>query len=269
MSNWQIAAENPLARLAPYKSDEVWLRPVNGAAAHTKGPWLQAAASTPYDSGCLYIAINNDLDTSGERWFVDIAVGAAGSEQVVVSNLPIVNGSYKGPVTALFLPLAIPRGSRISVRSQSSESPARSLYMYVGIQAAHPLGLAPYTRCTTLGASEATTTYPAVAVRYGTPTYTELVSATAMRAGAVVLLTCGTTTSGYLRTQVTLATGAAGAEVPLLDGLMVARLGPGFSTQPATIGPIRCPIAAGARLSLGAVSESTSGDLRLGALLLS
>lgn len=108
-----------------------------GAVANTKTSWVQLIASTARAVREVQVLLTNpDTDSVGgdqnEKAFnVDVAVGAAGSEQIIIPNLQASRGwslsfSPDGP---LRLPLAIPAGTRISARtscSSTSTSPAEA-----------------------------------------------------------------------------------------------------------------------------------------------
>jgi hypothetical protein len=67
--------------------------------------------------------LTSDASFSTGRWFLDIAVGAAGLEQIILENLIVqVNASgdrfiqpYIGP-----LPLSLPAGTRVAARCAST-----------------------------------------------------------------------------------------------------------------------------------------------------
>lgn len=96
----------------------------SGGTANTKGSYSQITASTNAPMTGLILAIGNQHNTvrSSQSWLLDVAIGGAGSEQIVLPNLAfnastspdIVTPQTYGP-----LPLSIPAGSRIAARSQS------------------------------------------------------------------------------------------------------------------------------------------------------
>lgn len=86
--------------------------------AHTKGSYVELSASTAFDAGGILVQLGN---TSGTFDFlVDIAIGAAASEQVIVSNLLHCQNSAAVEVCPVFIPIFIPVGSRIAVRCQAT-----------------------------------------------------------------------------------------------------------------------------------------------------
>ncbi len=90
--------------------------------AHTKGSWAELVATAPFDVLMLAIAgygtATSTIDTSQ---LFDIGVGAAGSEKVVIANIPTGNSTLGLDNAApAYFPVAIPSGSRISGRLQAA-----------------------------------------------------------------------------------------------------------------------------------------------------
>lgn len=88
----------------------------NTGTTYAKGPWVQFTASTPTDT--TWVAIAAQTHTSGGVAFaIDISIGAAGSEMVVVSNLNMSGNPSRGE--RFFFPFMIPAGTRIAGRMSS------------------------------------------------------------------------------------------------------------------------------------------------------
>jgi len=101
-----------------------------GTTAHTKGAWTELTASSGAHDW-LTVAVGRSMNDGADdygRWFDDIGTGAAGSETVVVADLPFdqvcsgtfvsggpINWSPVGP-----LPVTIAAGTRLAVRAQSN-----------------------------------------------------------------------------------------------------------------------------------------------------
>jgi hypothetical protein len=95
-----------------------------GGVAHTKGAWTEITAATVQDAIWLALGVGNQRNASRvlAHWLVDIAVGAAAAEQVIVPDILIQAGSTVpliGPTT-IPLPVSVPVGSRLAVRAQCS-----------------------------------------------------------------------------------------------------------------------------------------------------
>jgi len=93
------------------------------ATANTKGAWAQLEASTPNDYVGFFgsIGTGGDGAAGGERRLVDIAMGAVSSEIILVPDL-FHNfhgiGDWNTPVMMPIFWVPIPKGSRVSARSQ-------------------------------------------------------------------------------------------------------------------------------------------------------
>lgn len=109
-----------------------------GATPNTKGAYSQITASTTADLAGLSLFLDAQGTTTGSTgsitWLVDIAVGASGSEVVVLPNLFVLGASGVGFSTIYapqvpYLPLQIPAASRISMRAActTANSPDRIL----------------------------------------------------------------------------------------------------------------------------------------------
>ena len=92
-----------------------------GVAANAKGSYAQLIASTTRD----YIGVFGAVDLLGassgvETYWIDVAVGASGSEQIIVPQW----GVYLWDVTdsnMQFIPVIIPAGTRVSARAGSAD----------------------------------------------------------------------------------------------------------------------------------------------------
>jgi len=123
----------PLQRsqtLAANTTDTTGLTIDPGASANTKGVWTALTASLPNDILSFILCFGNGADAypasyQHTRWLIDIGIGPAGQEIVVVSNLLVacdagsdtLHGNFVGPIN-----IAIPAAKRISVRAQSTET---------------------------------------------------------------------------------------------------------------------------------------------------
>lgn len=95
-----------------------------GAAAHTKGAWTTITASTTATIHELMIAAGNQSNpvAAAAQWLADIGVGAAGSERILLADYRLHATLQETLVPSMspLLPVSIPPGSRLAVRSQCS-----------------------------------------------------------------------------------------------------------------------------------------------------
>lgn len=97
----------------------------DATTAHTVGAWAQLSAATTYDAYGVTVSIANlgTAASTNTRSLVNIAIGAAASEQTIIPNLicgqaGAWNSSSIGPVMYHF-PIRIPQGTRIAANLQS------------------------------------------------------------------------------------------------------------------------------------------------------
>lgn len=96
---------------------------VSITAANTKGAYSELIASAPYDAGGL---VFDAFFGSTYGWLFDIALGALGSERVVVPNIMIGTSALQ----RFYFPVQIPAGSRVSVAGQCNFNGAQTAYVH-------------------------------------------------------------------------------------------------------------------------------------------
>lgn len=94
----------------------------NSGVANTKSSWVEVVASTSEDCNGLQIVNSGATNAAGNSTGVllDVGVGAAASEVVIVPD--VLMGSRLQVVVGLFLPVFIPKGSRVALRFQSDSA---------------------------------------------------------------------------------------------------------------------------------------------------
>ena len=98
------------------------------ASANTKGSYTQLIAATTYQSYGIMVQLAGLQTTAStnQRCLVDIAIGGAGSEIVLIPDLACGNTADMGAVAGgvggamYFFPVYIPSGVRVAARSQAS-----------------------------------------------------------------------------------------------------------------------------------------------------
>jgi hypothetical protein len=108
-----------------------------GGAANTKGSYVEISSSTNHKHHYIVVGIGlqtNIIRTTGS-WLMDIAIGALGSEQIIVPDIDFSCHSLGSMITpyAIVIPIQVPAGSRIAVRLQSSITDASDRLMDVVI----------------------------------------------------------------------------------------------------------------------------------------
>lgn len=101
-----------------------------GIATNTKGVYIQITPSTTDNISALaiYSTLQNvgDIISSFTTWKLDIAIGASGSEVIVIPDIPLTANSQADSVriSAVRYPIIIPAGTRIAVRCECSSNSA-------------------------------------------------------------------------------------------------------------------------------------------------
>lgn len=102
----------------------------SGGSGNSYGAWTQMVASTSVPLHALILTLGGN-DTGQVLYYLDIGVGASGSEQVILPALRCArdNGTQRlGPRVLGPLPVSIPAGTRVSARLQASQA-SRSIYV--------------------------------------------------------------------------------------------------------------------------------------------
>lgn len=110
-----------------------------GGTAHTKSSWVEVTSSShaTRDAKGFSVCWGADVscDTNNVQLW-DFAIGGAGSEQVILANVPAGQEAYRAQVDPIFAGpfwTPIPAGSRIAARMQSTTNAASSRVPRVAI----------------------------------------------------------------------------------------------------------------------------------------
>jgi len=234
--------------------------------AHTKGAWIQLIAATPYTAAELWLVFNIASTSGGADLLVDIGIGPAGQEQILVPNLMLSQPT----ITMGFgvrVPAVIPAGSRVAARVQASNTVnSPNLAAYLGVPAwTYPNGFQVFDDLgTNLGISRGTQ-IDAGAVANTKSGYVQLAAATARPyRGLLILAGNGgrIVSPGAVSFTVDIARGPAGQEQIILPDLLFrGQANNTFSPSPQ--GPFMLDLPAGERLAARAQASSAVATDRL------
>lgn len=214
----------------------------HASSANTKGSYTQLIASTARATEGMILQIRG---FNTERFLIDIAIGAAASEIVVVPNLAcaVVSNSCN----LAYIPLAIASGVRVAARVQSN-----ALSNQIQLQLFLIHGLPGLHRATTYGADTANSrgTLATASASLNTKgNYAELTASTTNP--IKILYVCsspGTTTAGSVLCDI--AVGAAGSERVIISNLYIRHATANRTNDiGGAVGPFPVDIPAGTRLS--------------------
>lgn len=107
-----------------------------GATANTKGAWAELSASTDYNAKGFILSVNFGIGgiRADSDFLLDIGVGAASSEVVLFENFHFRGNSSNDSVSPQgthFIGVAIPKGSRLVVRTASTDTDSSDRLLYV------------------------------------------------------------------------------------------------------------------------------------------
>ena len=102
---------------------------VNAGNSVKPATYTTIAAATAFGASGIYV---NIVNSSPGRWLIDVAVGAAGSEVIVIPDIAYETPRTNERANQLFFPLSIAAGSRISARARGAAA-STAVYMSVTI----------------------------------------------------------------------------------------------------------------------------------------
>lgn len=234
---------------------------------NTKGSWTEIASSTAFAADGLFVVLARS--TTARKFLVDIGIGAAAAETVLIGNIQYQSGDDPaGNCMVLPIPVAIANGTRIAARAQSNNGtgpPAVNVSVYPVATDGFPTN---WTAVTTLGADTADSTTAQIdpgAVANTKGAWTQITASTtnALR-GLVLLVSLQANQAPVLAGwKLDIGTGAAAAETVVIGDLMVNSGGnAGDLVQPAAW-PMQVAIPASTRIAVRAQCSITDATDRL------
>lgn len=239
----------------------------SSATVNNKGAWTELIASTPHASNGFYLNVRTTNSTSG---CIDIGIGPAGAEIVVVPNLWV--GTQNVVQGHVWVPIALPRGVRVAARVQSGAA-SKTFHLALaiasqnyraprGLQGAFSAGVATTATTTSTGIDPGLTANS----KGG---WTELIASTDRVTRWIVLSLhwAGVARVAETNWLVDVGMGPIGAEqVVVPDIAIVAR--DANSSNSSSITPLLVSMPAyiplGSRIAVRAQCDATSNDRNFG-----
>jgi hypothetical protein len=122
---------------------------VTAGAIGVKGAAAVISASTPFEAHGIFV--NFSTKSSAADQLVDILIGGAGVEQVLIPNIYYSAGSNSAYGKSFFFPCYIPAGSRITAKTQSATASVTCRVSVTLLQQSF-LGLPGFSKFLALGA---------------------------------------------------------------------------------------------------------------------
>lgn len=201
------------------------------ATAHVKGAWNELVASTAEDYDCLLFMFGQV--TSNTSHLIDVGIGGAGAEQVIVADLHTSQGNNTSEWFTI--PRAIPAGTRIAVRSQCSTASSQFRSAVMGVKGGflYPQGGGDIVTMGAAAADSGGTSIDSGATANTYGAWVQLAASTTGDLKAMTVRTGGknnttpTTGQGLLQIGVGAAAAEVGLfEVPLITGTALDNYGP-------------------------------------------
>lgn len=240
---------------------------VSGTVNNTKGVWAELIASTARVATGMQIDIH--VGGNGE-FLIDIGIGAAGSEQVIIPNLHAsrpTGGSRNGR-NYVFPCGLIPAGTRISARCQASDTPNSSQVLVHLLSGGFPLsGLigAVIDDIGTNTADSGGTQVDPGATANTKGAYSQLVATSTRRYRGLMVFTGsqGNLAMADARWLVDIAIGAASSEKIIIPDILFVSGSLTDIITPGAAGPFLVDIPSGTRLAARAQSDTNDATDRL------
>lgn len=234
---------------------------------HTKeATYTELIASTAFDTYFVVITFNNSAaGASNSNNLVDLAIGAAGSEEIIIANLLAgftTNTVTPGGGRSYLFPLFIPSGSRLAATSQSalvSGTVVMQVELLGGPRMPVWAGSQVITYGITTASSRGVLRTPGSSGAEGA--WGEIAAATSQDHEALVLGAQGTNTDTNMTTNGILwdvGIGAAAAEEAIAENLPYMTHSSETTGQQRPWLPIYLPIPSGTRLSVRGSASGTA-----------
>lgn len=193
----------------------------NDATTHTMGSWVEIVASTAEEySGLVLIAYSTSASSTDSSRLLDVGIGPAASEVAIATSIDIGWQASSASVSSeIDLPVRIPKGSRIALRSQGAMSASSKNISLTAVLKSRS-GLQTPSVLVPLGVNTGTSsgvTLTAPSSANTKSAWTEIVSSTPQAFRAIIAqfgLPSGTTAQpSSQHIQADVAVGASGSEV--------------------------------------------------------
>lgn len=232
-------------------------------STHTKTAWVEFITSTSIDADGVWVSAMNG-NSPNHSYLLDVAIGAAGSEIVIASNVLIAQ--LQNVPISIFLPFEIPAGSRISARAQGTNVPT-AVWPRFTLSAGGMLATPPGGRLLTFGAVTATTRGTALTGNNGSfGSWAELTASTTADVVALWVLVGNNGNSAPVVGNITellvdVGVGAAGSEVSVLGPIPIVTTTAGIMLHAISTW-FPCSIPAGSRIAARYWSNNTDATDR-------
>lgn len=241
------------------------------------GAYTQLIAATANDWNAFTVMLHYG-GTSTARGIIDLAIGAGGSEIIILADLPFthLNSNLRSGTSRIWLPLGIAKNSRIAARIHRCDIASQTMrIMLVG--ETHPTrGIPPFQRATSYGVVLANAMGTVVNPGDTANTLganTQIVASTTNPIRAMYVLSAKQDAAAVavnFSTALEFYVGAGGSEVVLLPEMLAWDLHSSNDTQALHgwgIGPFLVNVPAASRISAKARCSNNTAGAREGQVI--
>lgn len=253
MADWHLVDGQALETGGVTSAASTGLAVTGAGSTNTKGSWTELIAATARDAFAVLVNLHRG-GVSAVDVLVDIGIGGAGSEQVLIPNLKgDVGTSLTTRAHPLVIPIQVPKGSRISARVQAtsaSVSTRMQVFMLSGGWAGQP-GMGRVTDYGTNTADSGGVAIDPGAVLNTKGSWTQITASTT-KPGRHLLIGIGNgLNSARVATDwlLDVAIGGSGSEQIILADCHVEAAASDDLPGPTYIGPFPFSIPAGTRIA--------------------
>lgn len=200
-----------------------WSTITTGSPAHTKGSWVTLVnGSTTQPGSWIYLNGSTAQSSTDTSTILDIGIGSAGSETVVISNL--VWGFRRNG--GILIPLHVPAGATVRARAAGLNASVGGTTYSMDVYGGEPdSGLNTPGRITTYGVTAASSSGTTITPNASTNvkgSYAQLVAATTSPIHALMVLVQGSSNAmGLVNYNIDIAVGASGQETVVVADHLV------------------------------------------------
>lgn len=257
------AAPGPGSGVDAVESIANYIEVATDASGDTMGSWVELNASTPKEYNGVLITVARP-SPGNVSMLIDIGVGAAGFEAVIVEALPLRSNTVNDESGyTIFIPLRIEESSRVVARAQSGDGSDTCRVSMHGCDNSNQL----FENCITFGDDKANSTlteYDPGAVADTKGSWTELVAETDDAMAYIGLMAAlsnlSVTTCHWF---VDIGVGDAGSEQVVAEDLYVGTHSNFDKAVPALIGMFPLDIPSGSRIAVRASCTITDATDRI------
>lgn len=265
MPDLALAYGGPILSVSSAPASSAAVIATASGSIHTKGAWTELLASIEAPGSWLHVTL---LNASASRSLVDIGIGAAASEVVLIPDLyhEVNSANAQNAPRSYLLPVAVPSGARLVARTQSTNA-SQAIYVNAHVVSRALTSPMPLGQVEALGIDVANTRGVVIDPGASANTdsaWSQLIAATGF-AYRWLMIGIGHS-SGVVAAAATwlvdIAIGGAGAEVVVVPDILVGGSTandlplPGSVSLPVAI-PAGTRVAARARCSLGTATTRT------------